>query len=204
MTPDPDLARHFDAFHATHNLDTAHRTVLSYLDFEGARPVVEAARRSRAWAKETSKTVQAVSDYESAISDMIARDLVWEIDATKQSLISDYLDAAPALGPTEGIPDIGTLQFSIRFANLLDEFWAGIDCERSGLICCVDWQTEKLHFIYSPTRKGCLDFLRDGLSSDDDDTARIEHVSGPKPCGPWRCQWWLRYESGYVLEVHYL
>lgn len=204
MTRDPNFALDFDAFYASHNLDTAHRTVLSYLHFEPPRPAGEAARRSRRWAKHTCRTAQAVSDYESAISDMIARDLLWEIDATRQSLISDYLDAAPALGPTEGIPAIGTLQISIRFANLLDEFWAGIECERPGVRYCRDWETDRLHFVYSPTREGCLDFLRDELSDEYDDTVNIEQVSGPKPCGPWRCQWWRKHESGYVLEVHYL
>lgn len=202
MTRDPDLVRHLDAFRATHKLDTAHQTVLSYLHLEPPRPAADAALNARSWAKLTRKTVQTVSDYESAISDMRSRDLLWEIDAAKRSLITDNLNADAALGPTEGIPALGTLQFSIRFADLLDDFWKGIDCECPGVVWSRDWQSEKRHLIYSPTRAQCLEFLHDELS--DDDIAKIEHLSGPQACGPWRAKWWRKYESGYVLEVRYL
>ena len=205
MTRDPAVARHIDAFNLNHKLqDAAHQTVISYLLMEPPRPADEAARRSRGWAKDTCKIVQSLSDYESAISDMMDRDLLWIIDDNRLSLISDYLDATPALGPTDGMPGMGTLQISIRFANLLDELWAGIDCGRPGVIWSRDWQSDKLHLVYSPTRTGCLDFLRDELADDDDDTLKIEHLCGPGPCGPWRCQWWRRYELGYVLKVRYV
>ena len=125
------------------------------------------------------------------------------MDADKQSLIADYLRTTPALGPTDGMPELGTLQISLRFANLLDELWADIDCERPGVIWSSDWISEKLHLIYSPNRKGCLDFLRDELVEDEEYPIDIEHISGPNPCGPWRCQWWQKYESGHVLEVRY-
>src|SRR5262245_35489487 len=134
MTPDPDFARHIDAFNVAHKLqDSAHRTVVSYLLVEPPRPAREAARRSRGWANDTCGVVQNECEYESAILDMMDRDLLWQIDDRNQSLISNYLDATPALGPTEGMPEIGTLQISIRFANLLEELWAGINCERPGV-----------------------------------------------------------------------
>ena len=205
MPLDSDLARQLDVFNLTHKLqEVAHQTMLSYLFIEPPRAAVEAAQRSLDWAKLTRKPVQSVADYEFAISDMIDRDLIWVIDANKQSLIADYLDADPALGPTDGIPDLDTLQITIRFANLLDDLWANLDCERPGVIWSRDCQSDHLHLIYSSTRKQCLEFLREELSADDDDAVHIEHVSGPKPCGPWRCNWWHNYKSGYVLEVHYL
>jgi hypothetical protein len=204
MTSDSDVGRRLLKFWATHNLqDAAHQTVISHLLIEPPRLAAEAARRSRGWAKLTSTTVKPVSDYQAAISDMIARDLVWEIDASKQSLIAEYLDADPALGPTTGMPDVGTLQIAIRLAKLLDDFWANVDGERPGAIWSREVQTDKLHLVYSPTRKQCLEFLRDELSDDDHGSVNIERVSGRVPCGPWRCQWWHKYESGYVLEVHY-
>jgi hypothetical protein len=205
MTPDPDVARHIEAFNVAHNLQqAAHQTVISYLLIEPPRPAVEAARRSRGWAKHTCKVVQTVSDYEAAISDMMSRGLLWEIDDNKRSLISEYLDATPALGPIDGMPEIGTLQMSIHLASLLDELWSGIDCERPGVIWACDWQSDKVDRIYSPTRKGCLDFLRDGLADDGEFSREIQQLSGPHPCGPWRCQWWRKYESGHVLEIRYV
>jgi len=204
MTSDSELARHFESFNTAHRLqDSAHQTVISYLLIEPPRPATEAARRCRGWAKDTCQTVQAVSDYESAISDMMSRDLVWKIDNVKQSLIADYLAADPSLGPTNGLPEIGTLQISIRFAKLLDEFWAITGRERPGILWSRDWQTDKMHTIYSPTRQHSFDFLRDELA-DNGDAQKIESVAGPKPCGPWRCHWWHKYNSGFSLEVRYL
>jgi hypothetical protein len=203
MTHSPDAAQKIEAFNAAHGLQgAAHQTVISYLFIEPPRPIIEGAESSRGWAKLTCKQVYAVSEYQAAISDMLDRDLLWEIDETKLKLISDHLNAAPARGPTEGMPEIGTLQISIRFANMLDELWASITTERPGAIWSRDWQTDKLSLIYSPTRKGCFDFLRDELA-DEDYSTDIEWLSGPQACGPWRCYWWRKYESGYVLEVHY-
>lgn len=204
MTNDLDVAHQLDAFHVAHGLQSpAHQTVISHLFIEPPRPAVEGARRSRGWAKLTSGHALPVADYEAAISDMMDRDLVWEIDTDKLSRIADYLNATPALGPTDGMPQLGTLQISIGFANLLDEFWANIDSERHSVYWARDWQTDKLHLIYSTTRKGCFDFLRDELA-DDEPPSEMEHLAGPNPCGPWRCQWWRKYDSGHVLEVRYV
>jgi hypothetical protein len=204
MKPNPDVKRQLDAFHVNHKLqDEAHRTVISYLLMESPCPPAEGARRSRGWAKLTCRTALPLSNYEAAITDMIERGLAWEIDTEKQSLIADYLRATPALGPTDGMPELGTLQISIRFANLLDEFWANIVDERPGVVWARDWQSNKRHLIYSPARLGCFDFLRMELGDDEETSIDIEQLSGPNPCGPWRCQWWRKYESGYVLEVTY-
>src|SRR5262245_56121190 len=111
MTSDFKLNRQRHAFNVTHSLQNeAHQIVISHLLIEPPRLAVEGAQRASEWAKLTCKTVLPASAYQAAISDMIARDLVWEIDAAKQSLINDYLDADSALGPMEGIPDVGTLQ----------------------------------------------------------------------------------------------
>ncbi len=205
MTLDSDLPRQLEIFNVHHNVqNTAHRTVLSYLHIEPPRPATEAARRSRGWAKDSCKEVQSVSDYQSAIADMIARDLLWEIDATKQSLIRDYLNSAPALGPTDGIPTLGTLQISIRFANLLDEFWANVDGERPEVLWSRDWQSDKLHLVYSPTRNGCLDFLRDELTDDEDYPIKIERLSGPNLVDREALPCVKSLEMGFVLDVHFL
>lgn len=204
MTRNAGLARQLNAFYVALKLQSpAHQTVISHLLIEPPRPAVEGARRARAWAKQTLKPVLTVSDYESAISDMLDRDLIWQIDPGKLSHIADHISASPALGPTEGLPECGTLQISVRFAHLLDDFWARFDCERPGVICARDWQSDKLHLIYSPTHDGCIEFLREELPVDDDYPSGIEKLSGPDPCGAWRCQWWRKYDSGYVLEVCY-
>ncbi|MBX3419215.1 MAG: hypothetical protein KF851_16535 [Pirellulaceae bacterium] len=204
MIPDPEVARQIEAFYIAHNLhSSAHRTVLNYLLTEPPRPTVEGAERSRSWAKLTYKTAQPLSNYAAAIADLSERDLVWNIDAIKLGLISGYLKSDPALGPTEGMPEIGTLQISIRFADLLIRHWASIDCQLPGVLWSRDWQSEKRQLIYSPTRKGCFDFLRDELV-DDEHQVEIEHLSGPNPGGPWRCRWWRKYETGYVLELRYV
>ena len=205
MLDDPDVARQLDAFYVAHKLEgQAHRTVIDYLLIEPPRPAVEGARRSRGWAKLTRGMRLPISEYEAAISDMMDRDLAWEIDADKLSLIADFVDATPALGPTDGMPELGTLQISIHFANLLDQLWTNIEGERPSVYWARDWKSDKRHLIYSPTHTGCFDFLRDELVEDDEYPNDIEQLFGPQPCGPWRCQWWRKYESGYVLEVRYV
>lgn len=204
MTPDPVASPHINAFNVANKIqDAAHQTVISYLLTEPPRSAGEAARRSRAWARDTGKPVQTVSDYESAISDMLNRDLLWVIDDNNQSEISGYLGETPALGPTDGMPRLGTLQISIHFANLFDQLWASIDCERPGVNWSRHWQSDQLHLIYSPTCEQCLNFLRDELLVEENGAPRIAHLSGPNLCGPWRCQWWRKFDSGYVLEVRY-
>ena len=111
------------------------------------------------------------------------------------------MDADPAHGPTSGLPEAGTLQISIRMAQLLDDFWAGVKRERSTVLCSSDWQTDRLQFVYGQTRQHCWNYLRDELCNGTDE---IECVAGPKPCGPWRCYWWHKNETGFVLEMKYL
>jgi hypothetical protein len=209
MTLDPEIRRQLETFHVTYDLnDSAHRTVLECLEFEPPRPAVEAASRSRSWAKLTSRPMLPMADYQAAIDDLISRDLLWEIDADRQASIADYLAASPALGPTDRLPDVGTLEISVHLANLMDDFWSNVDAERPGVTWSRDWQTDKRHLIYSPTHKGCFNFLREELTVDDElldanPPTDLQWLSGPSPCGPWRCQWWRKYESGFVLEVHY-
>lgn len=204
MTRNAGLARQLNAFYVAHQLQSpAHQTVISHVLMEPPRPAVEGAQRARAWARQTQKPVLTVSDYESVISDMLDREIVWEIDPGKLSQIADHIGASPALGPTEGLPVCGTLQFSVRFANLFDEFWAGLDYERPGVIWARDWQSDEMNLIYSPTHDGCIEFLREELPVDDEYPSGIKKLSGPDPCGAWRCQWWRKYNSGYVLEVCY-
>jgi hypothetical protein len=209
MTLDPEVRRQLDEFHVTYGLNgPAHRTVLNYLHFEPPRPAVEAASRSRSWAKLTCKPVLPMADYQAAIDDLIARDLLWEIDAERQASIAAFLAASPALGPIDGIPEVATLEKSVRLAKLQDDFWSNVDAERPGAHWSRDWQTDKRHLIYSPTHHGCFSFLREELAVDDElldanPPTDLQWLSGPVPCGPWRCQWWRKYESGFVLEVHY-
>ncbi len=198
---DSDYLRQLGAFRAAHNLESAHWIVLSYLLVEPPRPAVKAASNARNWAKATCEPIQTVPEYQEAILDMIDRDLVWEIDARKQSLISEYLDADPAHGPTSGLPEAGTLQISIRMAQLLDDFWAGVKRQRSTVLCSSDWQTDRLQIVYGLTRQHCWNYLRDELCNGVDE---IEYVAGPNPCGPWRCDWWHKNETGFVLEMKYV
>lgn len=205
MALNSDVARHLDAFNITHNIrDLAHQTVISHLLIEPPRLASEGAARSRSWAKLTCKPVLSVSDYQAAMSDMIARDLIGVIDENKQAAISDYLAAAPAIGSVDGMPNIGTLQISTRFAKLLDELWASFGCSRPGVVWSRDWPSGKSASVYSPTRKGCFDFLRMELDVDEENPTEIESLSGPTTCGPWRCKWWHRFESGFVLDVRYV
>ncbi len=198
---DADYLRQLGAFRAAHNLEFAHCTILSYLLVEPPRPAVKAASNARNWAKLTCEPIQTVPEYQAAILDLIDRDLVWEIDARKQSLISAYLDADPAHGPTSGLPAAETLQISIRMAKLLDDFWAGVKRQRPAALCSSNWQTDRLQIIYGLTRQHCWNYLRDELCNR---IKEIEYVAGPNPCGPWRCDWWHKNETGFVLEMKYV
>jgi hypothetical protein len=209
MTLDPEVRRQLEEFRVTHGLNgPAHRTVLDYLHFEPPRPAIEGAGRSRSWAKLTCKTVLPTADYQAAIDDLIARDLLWEIDADRQASIADYLAASPALGPTDRLPDLATLQISVRLAELQDDFWSNAVEDRPGVDWSRECQTDKRHLVYSPTHRGCFSFLREELMVDEElldsnPPTDLEWLSGPVPCGPWRFQWWRKYDSGFVLEVQY-
>ena len=177
---------------------TAHQTLLSYLHFEGARPAKEAPARARSWAGYTGRPVQGLNEYEFAIDDMLARDLLWIVDSEKQTEIDQFVSNPKAIGPIDIMPPIGTLQYSVRLANLFDKFWGASNCSRPTCVNSPQYLTDNSINVYSVSAEDCLQFIHE--------SGMIEaHSLGrnwtPTSCGPWRDQWWRFYDSGFILKV---
>ena len=177
---------------------SAHETVLSYLHYEGSRPAVEAASRARSWAGHICRPRHAVLDYNSAIDDMLNRDLLWVIDEFKQAEIEQFVASPPATGPIDMMPPVGTLQFSIRLARLMDEFWAASDSPRPACIYSPLYLPDNSIRIYSNLAENCVQFVSEECMIAPESTNR---TWTPLACGPWRDEWWRLYETGYVLNV---
>jgi hypothetical protein len=100
------------------------------------------------------------------------------------------------LGPVFGLPPVGQVDFTPQGAalwqRLVDEWWEGKD--RSGYHC-------------SMTRQGKRALFCRNLAGAVRERDRLRHprtsaaVSQPRPIGPWRVQWWRRYEQGYRLDI---
>ena len=176
----------------------AHETLLSYLHFEGARPATEAPSRARSWAGRTCRPKQRVDEYESAIDDMLNRDLLWVIDESKRFAIEQYIAVPSAIGPIDNLPPVDTLQFSVRLANLMDEFWAAANSPRPACISSPHYLPDDSINIYSDSADNCIQFVSESGMIDDNFAGR---TWTPVPCGPWRDEWWRLYESGFVLAV---
>ena len=176
----------------------AHETLLSYLYFEGTRPASEAPVRAQSWAGNTCRTKQGIEEYQFAIDDLLNRDLFWVIDESKQSAIEQHIHAPAAIGPIDIMPAVDTLQFSVRLAVLMDEFWADASSDRPASVYSPHYLTDDSIDIYSNSPENCIQFVNEsGMVRDDS----IGRAWAPKRCGPWRDQWWRLYQSGFVLNV---
>jgi hypothetical protein len=148
----------------------------------------------------TTKYVFSIDDYAAAIAALIHLDLVTEISVDKLQNIIDYLKADPAIGPINGTPAIGTFQFSVRYVRLLQTYlqYHGNGFDETWIY---EMFSDERQVVYGTTRRNCLEFLRDQLSPKDDDWKTILQIRGPFPCGPWRSDWWSKYESGHTIEL---
>ena len=176
----------------------SHETVLAYLHYEGSRPAVEAASRARSWAGHICLTRLAISEYKSAIDDMLNRDLLWVIDESKQLKIEQFVASPAAAGPIDVMPPIGSLQFSIRLARLMDEFWATSDSPRPTCIYSPLYLPDNSIEIYSNLAENCVQFVSEDCMIAPESA---NQTWAPLACGPWRDTWWRLYETGYVLHV---
>ena len=179
-------------------LETAHRTILSYLHFEGARPYDEAPTRSRSWAYHTCKPIQTIREYRDAILDMEARDLLWNIDEGKLTAIRKFISDPVAIGPIEILPPIGTLQFSVRLVMMIDDHWAELKSEQPVCICSPHYLPDNSINVYATELENCLYFVHEsGILT----PSAKKRSWRPKPCGAWRDEWWRLYDHGFVLAI---
>ena len=192
-----------DDFCRLHQLDIAQQTILHHLCYEPPRLAIHAAENARLWAGYTRFPVLELDDYKDALADLVDREFVVSIDHDAQSEIQEYMDSDPAHGSTHAMPSLGTLQYTIRYARLLDGFTRNNQYDY-GPTWSIEWQSDKHEFVYGTSRQECFNYLRDELSDDSDESDEIERVSGPVHCGPWRTKWWFKYSDGYILEVFYV
>ncbi len=189
-----------DTLNASLKLNSAQKTVLSFLFYEPPRPASDAAKNSRRWATLTTKHVLAIDDYDRAVSELFDRDLICKIDDQSLELINEYFASDPAHGPLNGMPPKGSLQYSIRYAHTLEcylnEHGDGFD-----RTWAYDVLTDERQIVYGTTHLNCMEFLRDQLSSEDEEWKTISKIAGPFECGPWRLDWWSKYSHGFKIEI---
>ncbi len=108
--------------------------------------------------------------------------------------ITNELRAGHFLGPICGMPETGTVDFTPFGAEL----WQKL---------CHRWNSQRVPFAYTDTvhAKSAQYFRTLALAEEAAERTRgDEHVvcvSGPIPIGPWRVEWWRRFEEGYRIDI---
>ncbi|QDU96924.1 hypothetical protein Pla8534_47470 [Lignipirellula cremea] len=148
------------------------------------------------WSKGLGLALESPESYTLAFQSLLDRRLVQIIDESSQKAIRQYLAADPTLGPTEGVPELGTVHFTLAGLAL----WQKIrpsrgtpsrgNYEFEGLLATHEYHgngrtTWSMYFCQA------IRWAREG------DLIRIPV---PVPVGPWRCRWWQKLPSGFRVD----
>ncbi len=139
------------------------------------------------------------AEVEVALAALLHRKLVQVIDDAARDHIVAMLDADPAIGPIDGLPDIGSVQFTAAGVTLSHD----IARERDRLRNHPKWFTGVLAApvydgnrctIYSVYLCQAVKFAQELESY---------QMSMPEPIGPWRCHWYEKYPCGFRVECEF-
>jgi hypothetical protein len=147
---------------------------------------------SRHW-RAYGKSTQPSSVYDAAIASLIAAGRLQVIDESAIHRISAYLKCQPAIGPLDGLPSIGSLDFTIQGLQLWNQMlelrYGKQEANR------LYWNIAARGASYP---NGTCEIFAYSVSSLCEFAEAIEAqlVSSPIAIGPWRCQWWHLIPSG--------
>jgi len=132
-------------------------------------------------------------EFEAAEKSLFNRGLIQIVTDETLREIEAELKADPGLGPTEGLPRVGCVDFTRAGAEFRLGPPEGTFRQRSG-IC--PW-------YYAPGRCRIFSTSKESLIVEAPGFFEKCTVSDPVEVGPWRSRWWRKYSRGYYVEVEY-
>lgn len=137
-----------------------------------------------------------VEDSLAALKDCLGRGWLQVIDEQALSRIRAELRAEGRIGPIYGLPEVGDVDFTPEGAAL----WRsdGQNRTRAAFL---------LPFAYSVTcwREDFLYFRNRSCAAaalkEHQEFEEVVSATGPTEVGPWRAQWWRRFDAGYRIRI---
>lgn len=185
---DDQLVATLDCF----DLTFAEYAILNLIHYECRAPSV--APRHALGLVETLDRTPDRADFENAIRHLHKRGLIVTVDRAVQRQVIAHLHERKTHGPTNGLPPLGTLDFTLPGALLYRKF---LNARHDGLPRDYYW-TSCVSFVYR--RDATIVYC----STDDPGDALLYTDLTPigelEPIGPWRVQWWRLIPNGYRLR----
>ncbi len=131
-----------------------------------------------------------VEQCQQAFASCLAKDWLQIINAASLDEITKELNQDQLLGPIYGLPGIGIVGFTSEGAKVwLDRYPARRDFAYTDV---VHSKTSR----YFRDKQQALCHIAEITASDSSTS-----VTGPFAIGPWRVQWWRRYDSGFRIDI---
>ena len=135
------------------------------------------------------------ADCQDALASCLAKGWLRIIDLSTLVEIVRELERDGVFGPVFGLPAIGAVEFT----------WTGVRLWQQLLLEMRDG-TDGTPFWCSRTGAGKRELYCRNLDTAKRESASLlrrqeNTVSEPEPIGPWRVQWWRRYEQGFRFSI---
>lgn len=133
-------------------------------------------------------------EYDQALSNLLERKLIQLIDERSLASIRELLERDPAIGPTNGLPRIGTVHFTFDGLAIWQQMQRIQDDQRGRI---------RFYGTTAPIYNGNQCTIYSNYICQAYRVARdlgANKIGLPTPIGPWRCHWWEKYPAGFKLE----
>jgi len=172
----------------------AEYVMLHLIHYEG-RPVGSAPRHALGLLEHTDLPLPTIAECTSAISALCDRGLTAVIDLSLQVEISKHIASFHGIGPTDGIPCLDQLDFTLAGAEL----WRAIlNFEHPEMGEDYFWYTT-LSFVYRRNATILIGYELDWVLNDAK-LCELAPTDAHEQIGFWRSQWWREIPSGYRLR----
>lgn len=166
--------------------------MLHLIHYEG-RPADIAPRHALGLLDHTELILPTLAECAGAISSLCNRGLTSVVDQTLQHAIAKYIASCTGIGPTDGIPLVGQLDFTLAGADVWREI---LNFENPEMGRDYYWHNT-MSFIYRRSATILIGFELDWVLKD----VRLCELVPTEPyerIGTWRSQWWREIPSGYI------
>lgn len=131
-------------------------------------------------------------DYTIAIDALCSRGLIVIVDFNFRSMVIEFVRSMSCIGPTDGIPFPGQVEFTFEGAGLKREM---LNCGNRNVPKDFYWHQGGA-FIYRRSEVVMLSSSLDWPISHATE-CKWKLLSKPQLIGPWRTQWWREIPSGF-------
>lgn len=168
--------------------------MLNLIHYE-PRSVEVAARHALLLLDHTDIPLPTLSDCNAAIATLCSSGAAAIVDLGLQNEISNRISSFGGFGPTDGIPFLGQLDFTLAGAEL----WRSIlNFETPEMGVDYYWHNT-LSFSYRRNATILTGFDLDWVLRDAK-LCEFEPMEQPEQIGVWRSQWWREIPSGFRLR----